>query len=125
MVSYSSIRKSKNYVAIVLVAIFSLYYASSTMFGHSHIINGVTVVHSHFHLPGNAHHQNADGGHTLQEIGLIASINASVQQLVISLSFNVISCFVLVGLLMTSCPARTVSIHHNCSGLRAPPALCL
>ncbi|MFI3320385.1 MAG: hypothetical protein SNH01_05885 [Rikenellaceae bacterium] len=39
------------------------------MFGHTHVIEGATITHSHFH--GNHHTQNPDGGHTSDELTLI------------------------------------------------------
>lgn len=56
-----------------LLAIFLSYYASITFFMHAHIINGVTVVHSH------PYKTNSDGipdhEHKASEIQLISHLS--------------------------------------------------
>lgn len=57
------------FIASILLAIISLYYSSSTMFGHTHEIEGATIIHSHFH--NNDHCETSNGGHTSDELALI------------------------------------------------------
>lgn len=56
-------------IKIALPVIFILYFISITFFTHSHVVNGVTIVHSHPYA------SNADGSpmheHTGAEIQLI------------------------------------------------------
>ncbi len=47
MNTISTIREANKTVRIVLLAIFTFFYISVTFFPHSHIVNGVTIVHSH------------------------------------------------------------------------------
>ncbi len=61
-------------IAGVLLAILSVYYINSTMFSHVHIIEGATIVHSHFH--GEGHDDNSkECGHTQGELTLIQHLN--------------------------------------------------
>ena len=39
----------RNVIAASLMMLFVTYYVNATMFWHSLIINGVTIVHSHIH----------------------------------------------------------------------------
>ena len=45
-----------------LVTLFISYYAGIFFFPHTHIINGVTIAHSHLHT--DSHHETADGSHS-------------------------------------------------------------
>ncbi len=56
-------------VAGLLLAIFSVYYANSTLFSHTHTIDGATITHSH--IFGADHADGSDEGHTSQEADLI------------------------------------------------------
>lgn len=61
-------------IRIFLLALFVSYYADITFFTHSHTINGVTVVHSHFSYgtsdPQSKHPQNHS--HSAHVLTLIA-----------------------------------------------------
>ncbi len=65
--------RRRGVIASILLAIVSLYYVNSTMFSHIHVIEGATIVHSHFH--GDDHTQSEDGGHTASELTLIQHLN--------------------------------------------------
>lgn len=109
----------KNLVAAFLVMLFVAFYVNATMFWHSHIINGVTIVHSHIH--GSSHTSSSDGGHSVREITLI-SMCSSVQ-MVESHDAGAVSCPALTLLAVFvmrigfSLFARTVCPFL----LRAPP----
>ena len=45
-------------MALWLMVIFCSYYAGISMFSHTHIANGSSVVHSH--LGGDADHDHSD-----------------------------------------------------------------
>lgn len=55
-----------------MLLLFVGYYADVNCFSHAHIINGVTIVHSHVH--SEHHHDTQGGGHTATEITLIANL---------------------------------------------------
>jgi hypothetical protein len=56
----------KKLLSLVLLSMFLAYYASITLFSHSHIINGVTIVHSHPYSKGTDskpfNHQHSEKG---------------------------------------------------------------
>lgn len=61
--------------AATLLLLFSVYYAGATLCTHTHVVEGVTIVHSHIygqnHIDGST---GEDGGHTPTEITLIAAL---------------------------------------------------
>lgn len=61
-----------NFITALLLVIISAYYVNSTMFGHCHIINGVTISHSHIH--GKHHSELPSGNHTESEVTLINAL---------------------------------------------------
>ena len=63
------IKKKRNIISILLILLFVGYEISAFSFTHTHIINGVTVVHSHpFTKDAESHN------HGSSEISLINSI---------------------------------------------------
>ena len=56
----------KRYVALVLMLIFCSYSAGISLFSHTHIINGASVVHSH--LGGTSDHEHTESQYTVIEI---------------------------------------------------------
>ena len=83
----SIVRGSKRIAGILFLTIFSFYYVSVTFFPHTHVVDGVTIVHSHpfRSLPDKtpAHHDHSETAfiliHFLSTI-LIAStiVNAGI-----------------------------------------------
>ncbi|MFI3332003.1 MAG: hypothetical protein SNI51_06150 [Rikenellaceae bacterium] len=57
----------------MFLLILSLYYVNSSMFYHSHELQGETIFHSHFY--SQKHTSQGDGNHSLEVIKLIASLN--------------------------------------------------
>ena len=51
-------RTLRTYLASLLLAIFSCYLSGISLFSHVHIVNGVSIVHSHF--GGGAEHNHSD-----------------------------------------------------------------
>jgi len=88
------------------------------LFYHSHVINGATIVHSHFH--SKAHTQT--GTHSESELTLISALSVlqSVQPTVCFISFGVLFFLQIIN-----------SFFHNriyirpkaSTSLRAPPVL--
>jgi len=112
-------KKSKQIFAGILVAIFALYYVNICFFYHSHIINGTTIVHSHFH--DKAHVQK--GSHSESEITLISSLSAFQS---LQATINIISCAIFFFLLAVFLPRVEKRAAWNLiTGipLRAPPSL--
>ena len=65
--------KAKKLVSAIFVVLFMSYYAGLILFSHTHVISGSTIAHSHMHA--DSHHNTKSGGHTNQEITLIAQIS--------------------------------------------------
>jgi len=66
----------KKCLSIILPTIFILYMGSVISFTHVHIINGVTIVHSH------PYHKNADGTeheHTGMELQMLHQLSTILQ----------------------------------------------
>ncbi len=57
-------------LASLMLVIFAVYYANSTMFLHTHSIDGATITHSHMY---DSDHTEGDssGGHTSHDFTLI------------------------------------------------------
>ena len=53
-------------MAVVLMLIFCSYYAGISMFSHTHIANGSSIVHSH--LGGGADHDHSDSQYAVIDI---------------------------------------------------------
>ena len=65
-------------IHLFLLALFLSYYGSITFFSHYHVVNGVTIVHSHFFCG----HADADGKanhtHSPKELTLIAYLTTFI-----------------------------------------------
>lgn len=56
----------------LLLILFLLYYSSAFLFIHTHFIDGVAIVHSHFYkFPDQGEKPGASHQHTPEELGLI------------------------------------------------------
>ncbi len=64
-------QRAKRIIVAMTLAIFALYYANICFFYHGHIVNGVTIVHSHFY--GKAHPLNDT--HSESELTLISALS--------------------------------------------------
>lgn len=100
-----------------LLLLFLSYYAGITLFMHAHVVNGVTVVHSHPYAPDNPQH-----GHSSVEFDLIHALNhfdttASVLG-VLTLTFIPLLLFVFQAKPITF---RYSTPYNGLVGLRAPP----
>ena len=111
--------KIKKIISFFFIALFISYYVGINFFSHKHTINGATVFHSHLHT--QSHHDTKSGGHTQNEITLIAQVS--------HFEFaNFSSCFTLAPQQFQLFenktieePYRVVSIHFQNLSLRAPP----
>jgi len=112
-------QKSKQHIARILFLVFALYYANICFFSHSHIINGATIVHSHFH--NKAHAQT--GTHTDSEITLI-SVLSTFQSLQATFCFVGLAVFLSFLIFILPLYQKRIVLNPVTSiSLRAPPAL--
>ncbi len=111
--------RARRIIAHCLLAIFALYYANITLFYHAHIVNGTTIVHSHFH--DKAHTQ--DGTHSAAELTLF-SVLSDFQSAAVSAFFIVAALLFVVALVLTLLrQGALIESPAACHGLRAPPVL--
>ena len=54
------------YPAVLLLLLFSCYYCGISMFSHAHIMNGSSIVHSHF--GGATEHEHDDSQYAVIDI---------------------------------------------------------
>lgn len=108
-------------VATSLLLLFAAFYVNVNFFMHKHIINGVTIVHSHFH---NKHHHDTDaGGHTVSEITLMATISSQFLTTGENTDTKLPVWDKLLLTLGSVQETEVESIHLSCPSLRAPPAI--
>lgn len=114
--------KCAKYMKFVLPVLFMLYMGGIISFTHVHIINGVTIVHSH------PYHHNADGTtdheHTGTELQLLHQLS-TIQQVGSCLFDYTVKAYTSYEITLNSQPV----VHtHLCQlnkavQLRAPPVL--
>jgi len=108
-------------VSCLCIALFAGYYAGITFFPHTHIINGVTIVHSHIHA--DSHHDTNSGEHTEQCITLIAAIS---QLHYVDFLCSIVSLplqFQIHEIKPVETAHRVTSIYLENTLLRAPPVV--
>ncbi|MDR0692387.1 MAG: hypothetical protein LBF69_05055 [Prevotellaceae bacterium] len=109
--------RRKQLISRLLMVIFALYYANICFFYHSHIINGVTIVHSHFH--GKAHTQTDT--HSSNELTLISALSV-FQSLQANLPFAGMEIFILLqAIILPVYKNNVIPKTYSCISLRAPP----
>lgn len=115
-------RKTLNKIlASFMLVLFIFYYANNNLFLHEHVINGVTIVHSHFH--NDRHHSHKSGDHTTNDVDLIVHLS-NFQSL--SPTFFNPDCTLLV--FETNIITKKIEKEKNLGyvgfiSLRAPPAI--
>ncbi|MDR2621879.1 MAG: hypothetical protein LBC48_04770 [Dysgonamonadaceae bacterium] len=109
--------KGRQIIGHILLVIFVFYYANVCFFYHSHIINGVTIVHSHIH--SKAHAQT--GTHSGGELTLIAALS-SFQSPQVNLFLVGLGIFLLLqAMIRPYFKDRIIPKTVACISLRAPP----
>ncbi len=109
-------------IRLFLLLLFINYYGSITLFPHYHLVDGVTIVHSHPHKnnsesPQSDHHHNNNG---LVFIQLISSLQTCIPD--ISCSFINPDHFV-TGYTLTEYNSTFPDFHFIAlESLKAPPS---
>ncbi len=107
------------FLAQLMLGLFLVYFVGISLFSHSHVINGVTIVHSHPFSKQND--QTADKSHSDNELIIIASLSDYLSpdlpaSVIVSEPINTISKLVV---------SRLVEYYGQLSwaipGLRGPP----
>lgn len=114
----------KQRIAGVLLLLFSIYYANVCFFTHSHIVGGVTIVHSHFH--GSHHHSTDDSSqHSGSQLTLIAALS---QLLFLDAEIDAPSIsptYISIPLTIYHYSPSTQMGNHLHPSLRGPPSFAL
>ncbi len=75
---YNSWRNARS-IASALLLVFVAYYANVSLFPHRHVVDGVTIVHSHIHTDHHSANDN-DQSHTSTELTLISHLSNFVAE---------------------------------------------
>lgn len=103
--------------------LFAVFYVNATMFWHCHIINGVTIVHSHIHTA--SHHNTSNGAHSESSLTLIDAINTlECLEDVGGQLFDFTAYRTLCAVLLLPTLVVTAVVSLRLFSLRAPPAEC-
>lgn len=105
--------------AMALLLLFAVYYGDAALFYHTHIINGVTIVHSHVH--NSHHHDSSDGAHSASQITLISCLNSQLQATEAHLSDGLEVYLHLVCIIGQERTAEIVKVGLQNKSNRAPP----
>ena len=108
------LEKLRRIMKFFLPLLFLTYWGGVTLFTHSHVVNGVIIVHSH---PSEANHQ-----HTESQAETILFLDYYVASAVLFMLVAVPCFCALLGLLAV--PRRTclyLSLPEDGIRLRAPP----
>lgn len=108
-----------NIMRYFLPILFVSYMASITFFGHAHVINGVTVVHSHPFKKGSGHYHSSV---ELQLIHFLSNPILDGGQGLLIFSFFLFCSFLLFK---RSNVTHYRTPFHGIVALRAPPVGCL
>ena len=103
-----------------LPVLFISYMAGITLFTHSHVVNGVTIVHSHPFKKGTKHEHTSVEFQLIHFLTHVQTTDAGIIPV-----FAAFTALLLCTFLW--CPER-IGRHASCAGvvsLRAPPSLYL
>lgn len=114
-------RKShiRELTAMALLLLFAVYYGDAALFYHTHIINGVTIVHSHVH--NSHHHDSSDGAHSASQITLISCLNSQLQATEAHINGGLEAFFHLICIIGQERTAETFKTNLQHQSDRAPP----
>lgn len=103
----------------LLVLLFAGYYVNTTMFWHSHIVNGTVVIHSHIHSEG--HHQTSAGGHSEASLLTIDSLHSELLTLGVEHVVVTVPLERSVVVFVAAAPQAKLQPSLPLFSLRAPP----
>lgn len=109
-------RSKRNSIAgVLLLTLFALYWCGITLFTHSHVVNGVIVVHSH---PYSVEHTHTQG--QLETIFYLSLLQTSGDvQACMDLPHWLVPLLTIVFVCLSTLPASPVSDVNS----REPPSV--
>ncbi len=115
--------KAIKYFEVLLLIIFIGYYSGVTMFYHTHVINGVTVVHSHpFMNLGNSSGHPIKHTHSQNSLGFIQFVTHFVSTIVSGYFFIKLYLLFLTKYKIPVTDFARLPYRDTGCFLRAPPA---
>ncbi|WP_294629385.1 hypothetical protein [uncultured Bacteroides sp.] len=107
-----------NITRYFLPVLFVSYLVSLTFFTHVHVVNGVTIVHSHPFKKGAAHQHS-----TVELIHIHSLSNLTADGAAVVFALSLFIPFLLC--LLLGCPQHTRfnAPYHGVTALRAPPVI--
>lgn len=111
----------RNLLAAGLLVVFGVYYSNVTLFYHTHIINGVTIVHSHSHA--QHHHDSKDGGHTVVQLTLIAQLTSQLLMMAAHGGSGLMALHYVITQMGEQQSLKVSNLSLDGFLLRAPPVL--
>lgn len=111
---------ARRILSAALLLLLASYFASATLFIHTHSIDGEQIVHSHISFGGNG----SSHSHTKAEINLIANLTSFVVVVVAALALKRVDRR-LLDVITTPEIARKSSSVARYISLRAPPIVAL
>ena len=109
-------RQRERFMGVILMLVVAIYLASSTLFIHSHTIDGIVVVHSHPFLGSSSAHTHSDS--SVDTIYRLTMPNAMTADGVAEIPYTMLS----IAIEESSVVDVTYAAEHSISLLRAPPA---
>ena len=114
--------RSRNILTMVFAVIMLFNYANATMFWHSHVIGGASIMHSHIYWKTHAT-GNSDGGHTSDQIQIIDLICHAVYTADVIPEIHLERFDVLERVMQDVAVSEVSQVHSRILSLRGPPAL--
>ena len=100
--------------ALILLVIFCSYFAGISLFSHTHIVNGSSIVHSH--LGGTAEHNHSDSQYAVIDMLSNFQSEAAVEPVCVGTPFFKLS-EIFIGYEAPSSLNEVLPVHT----LRGPP----
>lgn len=109
------------FIPLFLLALFLSYYGSITFFSHYHVVNGVTIVHSHFFCGNSDSDGGTDHTHTAKELTLIAHLGNFITRVSVALAIVTLHLVHKVHHYISKQVQKPDKQTFTLSLLRAPP----
>ena len=114
--------RSRSILTMVFAAVMLFNYANATMFWHSHVIGGASIMHSHIYWKTHAT-GNSDGGHTSDQIQIIDLICHAVYTADVIPEIHLERVDVLESVIQDVAILEDSQVHSRILSLRGPPSL--
>ncbi len=105
----------RTHKALILLVIFCSYFAGISLFSHTHIVNGSSIVHSH--LGGTVEHNHNDSQYAVIDMLSNFQSETAVDPVCVGTPFFALS-EIFIGYEAPSSLSEVLSVHT----LRGPPA---